>query len=121
MATDATVINTYYDILEETLIENMILNEPRRIFNCNETGLPLNSMSLKVIDLKKSKHPSYITSGDKSQITVLVCTSAAGIVLPPFFIFDQQTLNPQMTIGEVPGTLYGLSKNGWIMQDLFSE
>ena len=121
MANDPDVINRYYDILEETLIENKLFNEPHRLFNCDETGLPLNPKPLKVVDAKKAKNPSYLTGGDKSQVTVLACTNATGMVLPPFVIFDRQTLNPQMTIGDVPGTLYGLSTNGWITQDLFNE
>ena len=39
--------------------------------------------------------------------------------MPPFVILDRQSLNQAMTRGEVPGTLYGLSRNGWINSDLF--
>ena len=74
----------------------------------NETGLPLNPKPLKVVDAKNVKSPSYLTGGVKSHVTVLACRNATGMVLPPFVILDCQTLNPQMTIGEVPGTLYGL-------------
>ena len=34
-------------------------------------------------------------------------------------IFDRKTLKPELTYGEVPGTVYGLSKNGWIDTELF--
>ena len=34
-------------------------------------------------------------------------------------IFDRKTLKPELTYGEVPGTMYGLSKNGWIDSELF--
>ena len=56
----------------------------------------------------------------KLQVTVLACTCANGYVIPPFVIFDRKTLNPELTKGEVPGTLYGLSSNGWIDMELFS-
>ena len=36
-------------------------------------------------------------------------------------IFDRQMLNPQLTKGEVPGTAYGLSSNGWIDMKLFCD
>ncbi len=39
---------------------------------------------------------------------------------PPLVIFDRKTLNPELTKGEVPGTLYGLSSNRWIDMELFS-
>ena len=60
MANDPDVINRYYDILEEFLIENKLFNEPHRLFNCDETGLPLNPKPLKVLDAKKAKNPSYL-------------------------------------------------------------
>ena len=60
------------------------------------------------MDKTGSKNPSFVTGGDKSQLTVLACCSAAGYAIPPFVIFDRQSLNQGMTKGEVPGTLYGL-------------
>ena len=119
MATDGDVFQKYFDILEDCLIQNSIFDKPGEIFNCDETGLPLNPDCGKVLTNKGSKNRSYVTGGDKSQVTVLACTSAAGYAILPFVIFDRQTLNQAMTRGEVPGTLYGLSRNGWINSDLF--
>ena len=42
-------------------------------------------------------------------ITILACASASGYALPPFVVFDRKTLNQELTKGEVPGTVYGLS------------
>ena len=119
MATDSEVINKYFNMLEECLQQNNILNKPGSIFNCDETGIPLNPTCLKVVDEVGSKNPSFITSGNRSQLTVLACTSAVGYAIPPFVIFDRKTLNPKLTEGEVPGTLYGLSHNGWMNSELF--
>ena len=55
------------------------------------------------------------------QLTVLACTCASGTAMPPFIVLDRKTLNPTFTRGEVPGTLYGLSTNGWMNQDLFHQ
>ena len=49
---------------------------------------------------------------------MLTCTCASGTAMPPFIVLDRKTLNPTFTRGEVPGTLYGLSTNGWMNQDL---
>lgn len=119
MATDPDVLNRYFDVLEDCLYQNDIFNQPGRIFNCDETGLPLNPKCLKVVDQKGSKNPSYITSGDKSQLTVLACTCAAGYAIPPYIIFDRKNLNIRMTHGEVSGSLYGLPHNGRINSELF--
>ena len=69
--------------------------------------------------MKGVKHSTSITTGDKTQITTLACCSAAGYVIPPLVVFDRKTLKPEMTIGEVPGTMYGLSSNGWMDEELF--
>ena len=118
-ATDPVILNKYFDTLEETLTDNDILNRPVHIFNCDETGMPLNPKCLKIVDKKGSKNPSYITSNTKAQVTVHVCTCAAGYAIPPFVIFKRKSLNPELTKNEVPGTLYGLSENGWMTKDLF--
>ena len=121
MATDENVINRYYDLLEETLRANDIFNDPRRIYNCDETGVPLNPKPLKVIDAAGSKNPSYLTGETREQVTVLACTGATGTALPPCIIFKRKTFNPQLAVEEVPGSFYGLSANGWINAELFQE
>uniref|UniRef100_A0A1X7U2T1 DDE-1 domain-containing protein n=1 Tax=Amphimedon queenslandica TaxID=400682 RepID=A0A1X7U2T1_AMPQE len=47
------------------------------------------------------------------------CVSAPGFCLPPFVIIDQKRFNAAFAEGEVPGTAYGLSHNGWMDQELF--
>ena len=83
MAQDRDSIDRYYDLLENTLKENDIFDKPTHLFNCDETGLPLNPKPLKVISQVGVKNPSLLTADTKTQITVLVCTSAAGYALPP--------------------------------------
>ena len=121
MATDREVIDRYFDMLEDCLRANGLLNKPACIFNCDETGLPLDPKCQKVVDRVGCKNPSYLTSGSKSQMTVMACTCAAGYPIPPLIIFDRMTLNDSMTKGEVPGSIYGLSRNGWITRKIFCE
>ena len=95
------------------------MDSPSCMFNCDETGLPLNPSSFKVVALKGSKNVSNITSNSKSQITVLACTSAAGYAVPPFIVFARNTYHPHLSRGEVPGTMYGMTPKGWMTQKLF--
>ena len=120
MATDLNVLDRYFDMLTETFVDNGLINKPTQIYNCDETGMPLGAASLKVVARVNSK-PSSIISNDKTQVTVLSCVSAAGVSLPPFVIFKRKTMNQELAIGEIPGTLYGVSENGWITQKLFKE
>ena len=51
---------------------------------------------------------------------MLACASAAGITIPPMVIFDRETLKAELTYGEVPGTTYGLTDNGWSNPEIFN-
>ncbi len=115
------VVDTYFDLLEETLEQNL-LSKPALIFNCDESGMPLNHRPGNCIARKGQKHVNSIVSGNKSQVTVLACVSAMGNSIPPFVIFDLANLNQMLTVGEIPRTMYGLSPgSGWIDSQLFRE
>lgn len=118
-ATDPEMLCRYYDTLEHTLRENDLYDKPGLLFNCDETGMALNPASPRVVQEIGVKNPNFITSGNKTQLTVLACTGASGYAIPPYIIFDRLTWNPNLAEGEVPGSLYGLSKTGWIDSELF--
>ena len=121
MAMDRDSIDRYFNILENTLCENGIMDKPKQIFNCDESGMPLSPKAPMTVSRKGDKNPSHITSDTKSQITVLVCVNAAGDFMPPFVIFDRKKLIQGYTKGEVPNTYYGLSPKGWIDTALFQD
>ena len=111
MAQDPEIILRYFDLLEETLRENGLLNESTRIFNCDESGFPLDHKPAKVISQRGLKDLGVATSGDKTQLTILACVSAAGYVLPLLIVFDRKRLKPEHTEGE--NTWYPL----WLKQE----
>jgi hypothetical protein len=121
IANNEEIIHKYFDLLQETLRDNGLTERPAQVFNCDETGMSFAPKPGKVAVGVGQKHPYKVTSGDKSQLTVLACASASGNCIPPMVIFDRKTLKLEMTHGEVPGTFYGLSQNGWIDSELFSE
>ena len=75
----------------------------------DETGFALDPKSNKAVHLCSEKSALSISSGSKVQITVITCISATGQILPPLVIWKRKT----MVNGEIPGTLYGFSENGW--------
>lgn len=121
VATDPTIIANYFDLLQQTLEEYDLFDSPAQIWNCDETGLPLDHKPPHVIAIKGQKHPRTVTTGNKKQITVLACTSAAGRCIPPLVIFRRKALNDALIEGEVPNTMYGLSNRGWIDAELFHD
>ena len=121
VVSDRAAIDAYYDILQSTLEENDLMDKPGQILNLDETGMPLQPKGVKVVAEVGTKSVSHVTANTKTQITVMACVTAAGHFMPPFVIFDRKTLNPAWTKGEIPGSVYGLSPNGWSDSELFQE
>ncbi len=117
-ATDPEMLSRYFDLLERTLEDNCLVGKPGQVFNMDETGMPLDPKPPKVV-VERGGTACAVGSGCKSQVTVVGCISAAGFCIPPMVIWDRKTLAPELTIGELPGTIYGLSGNGWMDQELF--
>ena len=119
LATNRDTLDKYFDLLEETMEKYNLIDKPCQVFNMDETGMPLSPKPLKVFDKRGVRNPSAFTSPDKSQITVVGCVNASGQCIPPMVIWDRKQLNPELAIGEVPGTIYGLSSKGWMDMELF--
>ena len=109
----------YFSLLRKTLEEHDLLNKASRIYNMDETGMPLDAKQLKRVALKGVKKIQGPSSGNKSQITVVACGNAAGHTIAPMVIFKGERFNHEWTVGEVPDTLYGMSDSGWIDKELF--
>lgn len=118
-ASSSSILDRYFDILEETLEEYDLIDKPNQIFNMDESGMPFQPKSPKGVFARGERHPFMFASGNKGQLTVVGCVNAAGFCMPPMVILDRKTLAPSFTHGEVPGTIYGLSDSGWIDQELF--
>ena len=117
--TSAEVFNSYFNLLEETLKKYNLIEKPAQLYNCDESGMPLEHKLPKIIAKKGAKKVRQISSGNKTQITVLACCSATGQAIPPMVIFSGKKFNHDLSKREVPGTLYGMSDSGWMDQELF--
>ena len=105
-------MDNYFSLLKDTLEEYDLLNKPSQIYNVDETGKPLDHRPPKIVTTRGQRKVRCRTSGNKSQITVIACVSAVGQVIPTFVVFDSKSLNQQWTMGEVPGSRYGLGSSG---------
>ena len=112
-AVTETNIHQYYSLLEETLQENGILNCPSRVYNMDESGMPLDHKPPKVVVPKGTKVHCR-TSGNKAQMW-----KCSRLYDSPMVNFEGKHLNPEWTKGEVPDTLYGMSEKGWKDMELF--
>lgn len=112
-------MSQYFDVLNDVLEECSLKTEPERIYNVDETVTPLDHRPPKIVTKRGHKKVRYRTAGNKSQITVIGCVSATGHAIAPFVIWDAKSMNKEWSVGEVPGTTYGLSSKGWVDSELF--
>lgn len=110
-ATDPDMLCRYFDLLECTFAENDLTGKPSCIFNMDESGVPHDPISPLVV-AERGNSVASISSGNKAQVTIVACVSAAGFCMPPMMIWNRKVLSPELTCGEVEGTMYGLSGNG---------
>ena len=120
-AMNRDTVEHYFSLLHDVLSSHDLLDKPAQLYNVDESGVPLNPRPPKVVSPKgrEMKKVRYRCSGRKGQITSVACANAAGQAIPPMVIYNASKLNPDWTKGEVVGTKYGLSMNGWINTDLF--
>ena len=105
MAVSSQAITNYFDLLEKTLKDNNLLNKPAQIYNVDETGMAYEHRG----------------SRNKAQTTVVACVNAIGQAIPPYVIYNAETLNPEWIKDGPPGTKYANSENGWINTDSFKH
>ena len=77
-------LNQYLDLLEDTLTQYDLLNSPSRIYNVDETGIPLDARTIVTCrGIKKVRNRAV---GRKGHVTIVACGNAAGQALPPMML-----------------------------------
>ena len=83
-------------------------------------ALLLTPSQLKLFIFMERKMP-FLFLVDLRGKTVFACVSATTQVIPPLIIWKRKTMAPEMATGEIPGTIYGFSENGWTNSILFDS
>ncbi|KAL8586989.1 hypothetical protein ACOMHN_062400 [Nucella lapillus] len=96
-----------------------VLDDPSRIFNCDETGFQLGGGGFTQIIASKNERVYQVTSDTHTQITVLACVSASGEVLDPLIIFPGKRFGYDPLEG-FPEAHFAKSDNGWIDGEIFA-
>lgn len=99
-----------------------ILNEPKRVFNMDETAFFLNPKGNKVL-APKGERTVYqnINTDEKECFTVLIGGNAAGDVLPPMVIFKYERIPRELSLSVPSSWGIGRSDNGWMTRETFYE
>ena len=97
------------------MIKHGLKGRPSQIYNCDESGMPLQHKVPKVISAKGCKKVRQVSSGNKTQITILGCASAAGQVIPPMVVFTGNILIHSYLMVRFLEQLMGCHQmGGWI-------
>jgi len=115
------IIYDFYDKLEEAYIKNNITElDSDFVNNCDESGFLTDPTKLRALG-EKGKALNRVSGGSgRESISVLACISASGSYLPPFIVFKGGAVQARRTSDKsYPGTLYAVSKNGWMEEPLF--
>ena len=76
------------DMLQEVLTKYDLLDKPWLVYNTDESGANTETDPMKVIGPNNTKVPvPAIVSTRSATTTIISSISAAGQVMPPFFVF----------------------------------
>lgn len=105
---------------EEGILD--ILNDGKRILNCDETGLQLCPKSGKVLGPRKmSSFYEVAKSSEKENITVLCTYSADGKSLTPMIIYPYKRVPTHIAQSVPDNWAIGRSVSGWMLAATFYE
>lgn len=105
-------VATYLD--QNKLRDIGLMEDPSRMFNCDETAFFLSPKENKVLAQKGSKIIYNKTSaGEKENVTTLIMVNAAGRIGPPAVVLKFKRI-PKHVADSIPETWgVGRSDNGW--------
>ena len=121
-ATSDVVDHWFFQCLKPVLYDLQLHEKPQCIFNVDESGFPLSGRPAHVICKKGTKSPQAIIGGSgRENITIQVCVSTAGQLLPPSIIYTGKHLMANCTNGGLLGTRYAVSSNGWMTTSAYID
>ena len=113
-------IDDYFNELGHILDKYHLKNAPHRIFNVDETGFSPEHKPPSVLG-PRDRTVSAITTPRSNNTTMIAACSAAGQIIPPFFVFAGKRFTPDLMKGALPGSAHCMSEKGWSNSLIFQE
>ena len=115
-------LRKWFSTIKDYLEEECLLDiHPSRVFNTDETALPLSPKSDRVLGRKGSKDVYIRVNNEKENVTLLVSGNAAGQIAPPLLMFNYKRIPLEIYEKMPPGWSYGTSDSGWMQGENFFE
>jgi hypothetical protein len=99
----------------------ILLEEPWRISNADESGKIMSQAQLTSIVQKGQANAHINTSGMREHVTLLANMRADGSCYPPCVIFQAEKLPANILQGSVEGAGVWGQKSGWMEGDAFHK
>lgn len=128
-AVDAELLSSFFDELAKTL-EGV---KPEAIFNYDESNLSDDPGKKKLIFHRGVKYPDNVINFSKSAVTLMLCVSASGDMLPPYVVYKAANLWDSWREGGprgapccdkkccAKGSRYNRSNHGWFDAICFTD
>lgn len=120
VTSDPFVIYGFYALLEAEIKRLGIEDRPECIWNCDETGFPMDPSKFKTIGEKGKKSIRVTCGANRENITVLAVDCADGSCSDPLIIFKGKNLQTSWHGDKaLPNTYFAVSESGWMTADVF--
>ncbi|KAG5861882.1 hypothetical protein JTB14_036753 [Gonioctena quinquepunctata] len=117
---DPFIIYDFFDKLESIQIENHVMTKPNCIWNADETGFSHDPKRITIVAGVAEVAQRQSAGSGRDMTTVLACVNAAGAKMPPLVLHKGKRLWDNMLGDQAyPGTLYYVSDNGWMTEQVF--
>nr|CAH7753389.1 unnamed protein product [Callosobruchus chinensis] len=107
----------YFDNLRDTLKDIPACN----IFNYDETNLQDDPGKKQMLFKRGTKYPGRVCNFTKTAITVMMCGSASGVLLPPYVVYKAEKLWQQWVEMGPKGARYNRTHHGWMDAQTFTD
>ena len=113
-------VERFFEIFKESLTSKAYT--PARLWNMDETGLSTVQKPGKILAAKGARQVGKATSDERGTLVTLICAcSAAGVFLPPMFVFPRKRMVESLMNGAPPQSVGYASQSGWSDAQLFMK
>ncbi|KAK6176283.1 hypothetical protein SNE40_014594 [Patella caerulea] len=111
-------VDQFFTLYHDVLNQHKFVSS--QIWNMDETGITNVQKPGNIIATKGVRQVSKMTSGERgSTVTVICAMSAAGVHIPPMFIFPRKRMVDHLMTGAPPQSVGYASPSGWTDGELF--